>query len=845
MNRLLTYLVLSSLCGSAIAAAPQRNPGRDGTDEVRVYEVNKMVTDFPAEEDMSTPESAYATLNRLSASGERAFWRRLSIRRVARRFPRNAKKRKVSERAAYERLNANILEVRIFKGKHAQVFAKSPHPVKTVIDIRSLELERGRWLNVGNDVVSSLGAARKKFQERCLYVTNTPLKRKPVKDTQSHLRPFIEFLRTDGREPKGFTLEALKRHKVVIMGEIHHRPRYWNFNASLVADPEFPKSVGTIYMELPSHDQELVEKFLGAKECDTSPIIEMLRDNLWMGWPDKPMLDFFVTVWEVNRGLPLAQRLRIVLVDMPRPWKDIRKREDWKKYDVNRDRFMAENILRDIEAHPQDKRNVLFIVGAGHTMLDLKGMTNKPVKSAGWCLREKLGRENVYAFFPHTARMTNMGRVDGRLCLGLFESAFAALKNKPVAFPLTEGPFGEQRFDAFPDRPVSNTYGDGYDAYLYLGPLEGEIFSPLIPGFYTDEFVKELDRRYRIMFRKALVQGCRLKRLNAESFIGWMSNSWGQPRRRWKKESLGPLNAWSYGDDWEKVISAEKQRSAMKEPEVIRDAARDLFESIRRIDYDKYGYANWRECPFEYRTLKWYDQLVVWICTTFKSNPIKQVKLGKVFENGRGSPTVPYKLTLRDGRILSGDLPFYYSARPDRWIGERGIDWHLKYPGDLPKSKSSTRKRIPKVRTRKDASERNSSPPASTEAKPSALVDRSSPEATVTSWTRAVATGRREDALACMLPGGVDYDDIKQILDADSSTPGTLTMRKLFEAIDPERSPKSVKKLQLSSEVLVAWKVVFKHEVTMRRGTKFKPGDTFDMDATLKKKGDHWLIDNI
>jgi hypothetical protein len=37
------------------------------------------------------------------------------------------------------------------------------------------------------------------------------------------------------------------------MGEVHHRPRYWAFNASLVADPLFAERVGTIYMELPSN----------------------------------------------------------------------------------------------------------------------------------------------------------------------------------------------------------------------------------------------------------------------------------------------------------------------------------------------------------------------------------------------------------------------------------------------------------------------------------------------------------------------------------------------------------------------------------------------------------------
>ena len=53
----------------------------------------------------------------------------------------------------------------------------------------------------------------------------------------------------------------------------------------------------------------------------------MLRDDaIWSGWPDQAELEFIKTVWEVNHGLPKEQQLRIVLVDMKWPWKDIKTR---------------------------------------------------------------------------------------------------------------------------------------------------------------------------------------------------------------------------------------------------------------------------------------------------------------------------------------------------------------------------------------------------------------------------------------------------------------------------------------------------------------------------------------
>ena len=174
------------------------------------------------------------------------------------------------------------------------------------------------------------------------------------------------------------------------------------------------------------------------------------------------------------------------------------------------------------------------------------------MKSAGWHLREKLGEAEVFAVFPHGPVMTNNGQVSGRIALGLFETAFAALGNKPMAFPLDRGPFGEQIFDADPERLTADPYGKGYQAYLYLGTLEDEVFSPLIPGFYTDEFVQELDRRARLD-GKGLLEAGIVNQLDGTSFAAWMGRSWGQPRD-WSIARLGPLEAWQYGSHWEDAM---------------------------------------------------------------------------------------------------------------------------------------------------------------------------------------------------------------------------------------------------------------------------------------------------
>ena len=80
--------------------------------------------------------------------------------------------------------------------------------------------------------------------------------RQPIADPEAHIKPYVEFLQEQGTEPHAFMMEAFKRYQLVVMGEVHNRPQYWAFNTELLRDPAFGRSVGTIYLELPSNHQE-------------------------------------------------------------------------------------------------------------------------------------------------------------------------------------------------------------------------------------------------------------------------------------------------------------------------------------------------------------------------------------------------------------------------------------------------------------------------------------------------------------------------------------------------------------------------------------------------------------
>jgi hypothetical protein len=518
----------------------------------RVYEVHKKVRDFPPGEDLSTPEAAYASIHRAYAAKGDAAWMSLSspeiVADLRRRGFQPRTKGPLPPEEAQLYLNAEILEVHTWDQVHAVIIAHMRRKGHD-IDYRWLLRVKGRWLNEGNGYAHTVEEARKEVARgRAYQVAQQARENRPaVADPAARLQPFVDFLKREAIDPQQFLLQAIWKHRVVILGEIHHLAHSWAFATALVGAPEFARRAGAIDLELPCNDQPLVDRFLAAAKYDPAPVVETLRDMSETGSPDQPILDFFRTVWELNQKLPGPQRLRINLVDMARPWKEIRRREDWRKYDVDRNRFMAENVVRDLEEHAADKRHVLFIVGFAHAWVNLTSPGGEPMKSAGWHLRQKLGEQNVFAVIPHGPVQPNVGEASGRRAMGLFDTAFAAVGNKPMAFPLDRGPFGKELFDPDPMVLTCDPYGKGFHAYLFLGPLEEEMFCPAIPGYFSDEFLREVDRRWRINFGKGLVEMGFVKRLDAANFRAAEGYHCGQPRRDWSADRLPPLDAWKYG----------------------------------------------------------------------------------------------------------------------------------------------------------------------------------------------------------------------------------------------------------------------------------------------------------
>lgn len=132
---------------------------------------------------------------------------------------------------------------------------------------------------------------------------------------------------------------------------------------------------------------------------------------------------------------------------------------------------------------------------------------------------------------------------------------------------------------------------------------------------------------------------------------------------------------------------------------------------------------------------------------------------------------------------------------------------------------------------------------ASVEKSVEHAVDLSSPEATVVGFTRAAAAGNAKLAQAHFLPGGVDYEDVLEVLTAAPSSP-SYPGRLMFESVDPQAPITVLSQEETEYGLAVVWRATFAKGFEIE-GHKIEPGATYDFDATLRKTRKGWLIDNL
>jgi len=216
------------------------------------------------------------------------------------------------------------------------------------------------------------------------------------------------------------------------------------------------------------------------------------------------------------------------------------------------------------------------------------------------------------------------------------------------------------------------------------------------PWRWKDGWIHEIDGNAKAQYY--------IKRIDGEKylFFPWLS---GDVTSRGQKPKYYVLKAVAVetSENTRIQIMRDNRRQALENPGIIIKVARELFDKIKNADYDYFLNSEnkdvWEQFPIVgyYNSYKDYPLLVNWICETFKRNPIVKIELNDIsISEPEEWPRVYYKLTLKDGAVIEGDLHFeyhfYHGDEQGRWYGihghfyegpetpykMHGLDWHLQ-----------------------------------------------------------------------------------------------------------------------------------------------------------------------
>jgi len=469
-------------------------------EDYQIIPVNKNLKDFPKEYDVSSPLNTFIIYNYTIGNGKSDDLIALSSLRIKDKITDNT--RPLSEKE----LNKNIKEVIVYKDSIAAVISSYEDSLYTCW---YFSRENGRWLNAGEGWGGkSLEDAREIFLQNADIQLSFARKIKMLDSVSTDTTAFINYLKTNGKQPADFLIDALENHKLVIYGEIHFRETSWDLMRQLIKMAEFYNTAGIVFLELSMDAQPMFDTFFNNEKKDSSIILDIFRKEELTGWFDKGMYDFILDLWDLNNGLPVDKKIKVIATDFPRPfYSSITTKEQYDtftKKPSDRNECMADIIEKAVQSS-QDKRNCLFIVGSGHAYKSSalnRSFYQKSGRSAAALLSEKLGGKNIFSIFTHSPRISNNGYTYGEIRKGLYDYAFEKNGNNPVAFDLQNSPFGKELFDASSEicfNMKTGAFEDNYDGYIFLQPLDEELTNTPLYEVFTDEFINEIKRRANII----------------------------------------------------------------------------------------------------------------------------------------------------------------------------------------------------------------------------------------------------------------------------------------------------------------------------------------------------------
>jgi hypothetical protein len=290
-------------------------------------------------------------------------------------------------------------------------------------------------------------------------------------------------------------------------------------------------------------------------------------DFAGQGWPLGSYFDLLKTVWEVNRSLPAERRFRVIGVSNPVYWCGITSPRDMELFRQSLASFdysMYRQIIHHLANFESGEKGV-FLTNTRHAYTGIKKGDGSYFWNCGTFFRQwhpdrtwsvhfhnaqlyiERNREPEAGTPKTTAGMERMVYRWVRMEEGLWDAAFRARKNQPVAVPLKDTAFGRASYvgNHMLTAAPGQTMADAYDALIFLAPLEELRQTALVDFIYTPHFRNELKRRLRILYTPEQLQEL-LRKSEAGNLDEYIAAEFrARPAALSPQaQAVGPADAW-------------------------------------------------------------------------------------------------------------------------------------------------------------------------------------------------------------------------------------------------------------------------------------------------------------
>jgi hypothetical protein len=340
------------------------------------------------------------------------------------------------------------------------------------------------------------------------------------------LKPYIDVIKKEGKEPVAFIKEQLQQHDLILFDDaIHSALEPFVFYQQLISDKQFQFKVKYIFFEAFSINQQpALDAYINAKENDSTLLFPAFQNDFsGYGWRYQTYFDLLNTIRKVNTDLPANEKLRAIAVNAPVYWKEMNTTTDFDLFQLalsGNDYTMYKIMLSYMEDFKAGKKGI-FLTNTRHAYKNIRDQQNQLFWNCGTFFYKNHPGKTYSVRFHNvvfSARLkaqpdNSIKTTEGleryeikwiRMDRGIWDAAFAANQNQPVALSLQNNVFGGTPYvgnHAAKAAPGQTMY-DANDAVIFLAPLEQLHFSGQSGTIYTPAFQEELARRMQFLMTR-------------------------------------------------------------------------------------------------------------------------------------------------------------------------------------------------------------------------------------------------------------------------------------------------------------------------------------------------------